>query len=186
MQLHPRSPVHYVTTATAFGALPSRQRRWSYAFSSPTTIPNVQAPWPRAGQQALHTHILVGICRSVRQFCNLRLFISTAPLCTLGSPLVCSCGCHVSSTPNGWSACQPCAAAPDYSIDSALTGEGGRPQYGQVAVSALGSGRTCPATVLAFCPSCQRVARPWSVQRTDVHPLTLPPLAALAFWAVLG
>ena len=63
--------------------------------------------------------------------------------------------------------------------------EGG-PQYGQVAVSALGSGRACPATVIDFCPSCQRVARPLSVRRTDVHPSTLPPLAALAFWALLG
>ena len=29
-----------------------------------------------------------------------------------------------------------------------------RPQYGQVAVSALGSGRACPATVMAFCSWC--------------------------------
>ena len=62
----------------------------------------------------------------------------------------------------------------------------GGPQYGQVAVSAQGSGRACPATVIAFCPSCQRVACPLSVRRTDVHPSTLPPLAALAFWALLG
>ena len=47
-----------------------------------------------------------------------------------------------------------------------------RPQYGQVAVSALGSGRACPATVIAFCPSCQLVARPLSVRRTGVHPST--------------
>ena len=45
------------------------------------------------------------------------------------------------------------------------------PQYGPVAVSALGSGRACPATVIAFCPSCQLVARPLSVRRTGVHPL---------------
>ena len=38
------------------------------------------------------------------------------------------------------------------------------PQYGQVAVSALGSGRACPATVIAFYPSCQLVARPLSVR----------------------
>ena len=62
----------------------------------------------------------------------------------------------------------------------------GRPQYGQVAVSALGSGRACPATVIAFCPSCQLVVRPLGVRRTDVHPSTLPPLAALAVRALLG
>ena len=43
------------------------------------------------------------------------------------------------------------------------------PQCGQVAVSALGSGRACPATVIAFCPSCQLMARPLSVRRTGVH-----------------
>ena len=60
-------------------------------------------------------------------------------------------------------------------------GSGGAgPQYGQVAVSALGSGRACPATVIAFCPSCHLVARPLSVRRTGVHLSTLPPLATLA------
>ena len=63
--------------------------------------------------------------------------------------------------------------------------EGG-PQYGQGAVSALGSGRACPATVITLCPSCQLVARPLSVRRTGVHPSTLPPLAALAVRALLG
>ena len=29
------------------------------------------------------------------------------------------------------------------------------PQYGHVAVSALGSGCACPTAVIAFCPSCQ-------------------------------
>ena len=53
-------------------------------------------------------------------------------------------------------------------------------------MSALGSGRACPATVIAFCPSCQRVARPLSVRRTGVHPSTLPPLATSAVWALLG
>ena len=62
----------------------------------------------------------------------------------------------------------------------------GGPQYGPVAVSALGSGRACPATVIAFCPSCQLVARPLSVRRTGVHPSTLPPLATLAVRALLG
>ena len=54
------------------------------------------------------------------------------------------------------------------------------PQYGQVSVSALGAGRACPATVIAFCPSCHLVVRPLSVWRTGVHPSTLPPLATLA------
>ena len=54
------------------------------------------------------------------------------------------------------------------------------PQYGQVAMSALGSGRACPATVIAFCPSCQLVAHPLSVRRTGVHPSTLPLLSTLA------
>ena len=66
------------------------------------------------------------------------------------------------------------------------TWEGGGAQYGQGAVSALGSGRACPATVIAFCPSCQLVARPLSVRRTGVHPSTLPPLATLAVRALLG
>ena len=28
------------------------------------------------------------------------------------------------------------------------------------ALSALGSGRACPTAVIAFCPSCQSLARP--------------------------
>ena len=64
--------------------------------------------------------------------------------------------------------------------------EGGGAQYGRVAASALGSGRACPATVIAFCPSCQLVARPLSVRRTGIHPSTLPPLATLAVRALLG
>ena len=43
-------------------------------------------------------------------------------------------------------------------------GAGQGPQYGQVAVSALGPGRACPATVIAFCPCCQLVARAFSVR----------------------
>ena len=57
------------------------------------------------------------------------------------------------------------------------------PQYGQVAVSALGA---CPATIIAFCPSCQLMACPLSVKQTVVHPLTLPPLATLAVRALMA
>ena len=32
------------------------------------------------------------------------------------------------------------------------------PQYGQVSVSALGSGCTCPMAVIAFCPSSRSTA----------------------------
>ena len=60
------------------------------------------------------------------------------------------------------------------------------PQHGQVAASALGSGRACPATVIAICPSCQCAAHPLSVRQTVVHPSTLPPLASLALRALLG
>ena len=63
---------------------------------------------------------------------------------------------------------------------------GFRPQYGQVAVSTLGSGRACPAAVIAFCPSCQCSALLLSVRRAHVHPTTLPPLATLAVRAILG
>ena len=66
-----------------------------------------------------------------------------------------------------------------------MSSEGG-PQYGQVAVSALGSGRVCPATVIAICPSCQCSVRPLGVRQTEVLPSTLPPLATLALRALLG
>ena len=59
-----------------------------------------------------------------------------------------------------------------------------RPQYGPVAVSALGSGCTCPPTVIAFCPSCQCTPLPLSVQRAGARPLTLPPLATLVLRAL--
>ena len=54
-------------------------------------------------------------------------------------------------------------------------------------MSALGSGGACPATVIAFCPSCQLVARPWSVRRgggggRGGYP---PPLLLLRCTAVL-
>ena len=39
------------------------------------------------------------------------------------------------------------------------------PQYGQVAGSALGSGRACPATFIAFGPSCQCSALLLGVRR---------------------
>ena len=58
------------------------------------------------------------------------------------------------------------------------------PQYGQAAVSALGSGRACPATVIAFCPWCQFSALLLSVRRAGARPLTLPPLATLALRAL--
>ena len=40
----------------------------------------------------------------------------------------------------------------------------GEPQHGRVTVSALGSGRACPATVIAFCPWCQCTALPLGVR----------------------
>ena len=71
--------------------------------------------------------------------------------------------------------------APGRATDAAHMGGrtwGGGAQYGQVAVSALGSGRACSATIIAFCPSCQLVARPLSVRRTGVHPSSLDPTSA--------
>ena len=59
-----------------------------------------------------------------------------------------------------------------------------RPQYGQVAVSALGSCRACPATVIALCPWCQCSALPLSVRRAGARPLALPPLTTLALRAL--
>ena len=41
-----------------------------------------------------------------------------------------------------------------------LWGGGGGPQHGPVAVSTLGSGRTCPTAAIAFRPSCQHLALP--------------------------
>ena len=61
-----------------------------------------------------------------------------------------------------------------------------RPQYGQVAVSALGSDRACPATAIAFFPRCQYSVLPLSVRRANAHPLTLRPLSTLALRALQG
>ena len=76
-------------------------------------------------------------------------------------------------------------------------GGSGRGSWGRPAIqgpgpaapppgSALGCGSACPATFIAFCPSCQCSALPLGVRRTQVHPSTLPPLATLALRALLG
>ena len=57
---------------------------------------------------------------------------------------------------------------------------------GPVAVSTLGSGRTCPTAVIVFCPTCQCSALPQGDLWAQVQPLTLLPLALLAFWALQG
>ena len=60
------------------------------------------------------------------------------------------------------------------------------PQNGRVVMSALGSGRACPAAAIAFCPSCQCPALPQCEVRCQVQPSSLRPLTVLAFQAPLG
>ena len=60
------------------------------------------------------------------------------------------------------------------------SGGGGGGSNGQVAVSALGSGRACPTAVIAFCPSRRDTALLQYEVCCQDQPSSLCPLAVLA------
>ena len=63
---------------------------------------------------------------------------------------------------------------------------GGGGSNGQVAMSALGSGRACPTAVIAFCPSRRSTALSRYEIWCQLQPSSLCPLSTLELWALQG